>query len=479
MHARAGTRRRRHEPHDLGPRLPEPLVQRDARRRDRHQRRALRDLGLPRAPRHGRRRVVPRGQRSSSATGSTTVSVKRGFSSFSARNLTPARARELIEDGAKQRALRPLRGRPVRPGQPVRDQGRVQEHERRSRSSLPSGRRAHRRAHDRLPRRHVVGRLEAVLLLVAVVSFVPVAVPLLRGVRARRHGRRAGRHARRHRMAPGAGARARRRLPRDRRGPAQRLRPPRPRLVGGVRRDAAGLHRRAARTSSSSAATGVSRARPGRRSTSRSSTSGRSKTGWLFGSGSSSTPQGGSKHSRPEPSRMSLQLLTCHEVGVTFLRRARAGARRRSASRNSRSGSTSQREYPCGGIEGGHVYEESHRRRGLGRDRSQRDRCVGRDGRFDACRQSCGTELQARDHRANGPVHRPCRRRRAGPAELGSRLPDQLERRPRHSGRAAIAQAHEAEGDRGRHPAQPAGRRDGRGAAAIEQGRARCQRVLG
>ena len=31
----------------------------------------------------------------------TTVSVKRGFSSFSARNLTPARARELIEAGAK------------------------------------------------------------------------------------------------------------------------------------------------------------------------------------------------------------------------------------------------------------------------------------------------------------------------------------------------------------------------------------------
>jgi D-amino peptidase len=34
--------------------------------------------------------------------GLTTVSVKRGFSSFSARNLTPARARELIEAGAKQ-----------------------------------------------------------------------------------------------------------------------------------------------------------------------------------------------------------------------------------------------------------------------------------------------------------------------------------------------------------------------------------------
>ena len=52
MHARAGTARRRHEPHDLGPRLPEPLVQRDARRRDGHQRRALRHVGLPGSTRH-------------------------------------------------------------------------------------------------------------------------------------------------------------------------------------------------------------------------------------------------------------------------------------------------------------------------------------------------------------------------------------------------------------------------------------------
>jgi len=34
--------------------------------------------------------------------GLTTVSVKRGYSSFSARNLAPARARELIEAGARQ-----------------------------------------------------------------------------------------------------------------------------------------------------------------------------------------------------------------------------------------------------------------------------------------------------------------------------------------------------------------------------------------
>ena len=52
MHARAGTAGRRHEPHDLGPRLPEPLVQRHARGRDRDQRRALRHVGLPGPPRH-------------------------------------------------------------------------------------------------------------------------------------------------------------------------------------------------------------------------------------------------------------------------------------------------------------------------------------------------------------------------------------------------------------------------------------------
>jgi len=50
--------------------------------------------------------------------GLTTVSVKRGFSSFSARNLTPPRARELIEAGAKQ-ALSDLSAvAPYDPGSP-------------------------------------------------------------------------------------------------------------------------------------------------------------------------------------------------------------------------------------------------------------------------------------------------------------------------------------------------------------------------
>ena len=99
--------------------------------------------------------------------GLTTVAVKRGFGSFGARNLAPARARELIEAGAKQALVRPLGGAPYDPGRPVRDQGRVQEHERRPRAPLPAGVELLDAAHDRLPRRHLVGGLEAVLLLSA------------------------------------------------------------------------------------------------------------------------------------------------------------------------------------------------------------------------------------------------------------------------------------------------------------------------
>ena len=50
--------------------------------------------------------------------GLTTVSVKKGLGRFSARQLTPARARELIEDGAK-RALADLKAvPPYDPGKP-------------------------------------------------------------------------------------------------------------------------------------------------------------------------------------------------------------------------------------------------------------------------------------------------------------------------------------------------------------------------
>ena len=50
--------------------------------------------------------------------GLTTVSVKRGLGRFSARNVTPARARELVEEGAK-RALKDLAAvKPYDPGRP-------------------------------------------------------------------------------------------------------------------------------------------------------------------------------------------------------------------------------------------------------------------------------------------------------------------------------------------------------------------------
>jgi D-amino peptidase len=48
----------------------------------------------------------------------TTVAVKRGLGKFSARNLAPKRARELIEEGAK-RALSDLKAvAPYDPGRP-------------------------------------------------------------------------------------------------------------------------------------------------------------------------------------------------------------------------------------------------------------------------------------------------------------------------------------------------------------------------
>ncbi len=69
MHARAGHARRRHEPHGLRHGMAEPLVQRHARRRDRDQRGALRELGLPGAARHRGRGRLPGGDASCSATG--------------------------------------------------------------------------------------------------------------------------------------------------------------------------------------------------------------------------------------------------------------------------------------------------------------------------------------------------------------------------------------------------------------------------
>ncbi len=58
--------------------------------------------------------------------GLTTVAVKKGLGRFSARQLPPVRARELIEDGAK-RALKDVGGEAVRPGPARRDPGGVHD----------------------------------------------------------------------------------------------------------------------------------------------------------------------------------------------------------------------------------------------------------------------------------------------------------------------------------------------------------------
>ena len=59
--------------------------------------------------------------------GLTTVEVKVGIGRYSARSLPPLKARELIEEGAKQ-ALKDLKAvRAVRPRQAVRDRDRVHD----------------------------------------------------------------------------------------------------------------------------------------------------------------------------------------------------------------------------------------------------------------------------------------------------------------------------------------------------------------
>ena len=51
--------------------------------------------------------------------GLTTAAVKWGSAAESARNLTPVRARELIEDAARRALDGPERGRAVQPWQPM------------------------------------------------------------------------------------------------------------------------------------------------------------------------------------------------------------------------------------------------------------------------------------------------------------------------------------------------------------------------
>ena len=66
--------------------------------------------------------------------GLTTVEVKEGLGSKTARMLTPKRARELVEEGREARALGPEGRRAVRPRQALRGQGRVHRAPRRPRS---------------------------------------------------------------------------------------------------------------------------------------------------------------------------------------------------------------------------------------------------------------------------------------------------------------------------------------------------------
>ena len=62
MHAMNGDAVRSAQPHGLGTGVAEPLLQRDARRRDGHQCSALRHVGSTGAARHGRQRDVRRGK---------------------------------------------------------------------------------------------------------------------------------------------------------------------------------------------------------------------------------------------------------------------------------------------------------------------------------------------------------------------------------------------------------------------------------
>ena len=98
--------------------------------------------------------------------GLTTVSVKTGIGQTSARMLVPARARELIEEGAKQ-ALSDLKAvAPLRPRLDRASQGRVQEqHDRGQADALPATASSSSTTARSSPGRRLVDGLEAVLLV--------------------------------------------------------------------------------------------------------------------------------------------------------------------------------------------------------------------------------------------------------------------------------------------------------------------------
>ena len=88
--------------------------------------------------------------------GLTTVSVKKGIGRVAARNVAPLRARELIEEGARNALKKVEAVKPVRPGPSVRDRGRVPCSRRGGQVPGPEGGRGHGHAIRRLPGRRLV-----------------------------------------------------------------------------------------------------------------------------------------------------------------------------------------------------------------------------------------------------------------------------------------------------------------------------------
>ena len=165
-HARDERRRRRRaQPHRLRAGVAEPLVQRHARRRDGHQRRALRHWGVPVLLVTGDQRDVRRGQ-ALLGDGLTTVAVKEGLGRYSARQIAAAtRARD-------DRGRREARARRTSKAVPPYDPGSpcTIEVEYKVTSAVDKLRRVHgveivdaRRI--RSTRRHLVAGVAAVLLL--------------------------------------------------------------------------------------------------------------------------------------------------------------------------------------------------------------------------------------------------------------------------------------------------------------------------
>ena len=165
MHAMAGTTDGVMNHTVSGARLPEPLVQRHARRRDRDQRGAVRHVGLPGPARHRRRRRVRRG----AGAARRRPDDRRGQAGARrdlARQIPPVRARELIEEGARK-ALSDLSAvQPYDPGSPCEIEVEFKHTRAADRLRFRAGRRARRRPREiRVDGRHVVGGLAAVLLL--------------------------------------------------------------------------------------------------------------------------------------------------------------------------------------------------------------------------------------------------------------------------------------------------------------------------